>query len=58
MHAGIISETKTKYIVTGWFQFENNFYERRRNQKKAELNFPSDPDWAENVMPAPPSRRT
>ena len=58
MHAGIVSETKTKYIVTGWFQFENNFYERRRNQKKAELNFPSDPDWAENVMPAPPSRRT
>lgn len=54
MHAGIISETTTKYIVTGWFQFENSMYEERRNKNKSEsrINYPKDPDWAENVMPS------
>lgn len=50
LHAGIISETSTKYIITGWFQFENSLYDKRRNQRKAEVNFPTDPDWAENIM--------
>ena len=54
IHAGIISETTTKYIVTGWFQIENSMYEQRRKQEqeRAEIKYPRDPDWAENIMPS------
>jgi hypothetical protein len=48
LHAGIVSETTTKYIVTGWFHYENTFYAERRFTKNIVMD---EPAWTQKVPP-------
>ncbi len=52
LHAGIVSETTTKYIVTGWIHYENTFYaERRFNDPTKNTDEINEPAWTQKVPP-------